>query len=240
MNPSDLESAIRKILTAPGVDLNSISAKVVRKRLQVVVPSMTSEWMKDNKKAINAVITEIYQSVNEAASASSSGDTNGVHEEGDVEGVGEEEEEGEEELESSPKRPAKKRQKKSGQEKSDAEYARQLSNELNGRARSSRGTTGKPRTNASRKGGPGKRKKPLTADTVNSDEDRSDVDSTLGKKRKSRGGGGGAKGGFSKEYNLRYGFRRDAVRENTPNSMLTVASLWSRCLVSRGSRVLRP
>jgi upstream activation factor subunit UAF30 len=241
MNPSDLESAIRKILTTPGVDLNSISAKVVRKRLQALVPSMTSEWMKENKKAINAVITKTYQSVNGAASASSSGDTNGVHEEGDVEGVGEEEEEeGDEELGSSPKLPAKKRQKKSGQEKSDAEYARQLSNQLNGRARSSRTTSvGKPKTNAGRKGGPGKRKKPLTADTVNSDEDRSDADSTLGKKRKSRGGGG-AKGGFSKEYNLRYGFRQDAAHENTPNLILTAASLWSRCLALRGSRVLRP
>jgi len=78
-----------------------------------------------------------------------------VHEEG---GVGEEEGEGEEELESSPKRPAKKRQKKrNGQEKSDAEYARQLSNELNGRQRSSRSTIGKPKSNVGRKGGPGKR-----------------------------------------------------------------------------------
>lgn len=212
MSPGDLEPAIRKILTAPGVDLNSISAKVVRKRLQGVDPSLTSEWMEENKKTINAVIREIFLSVNEAASASSSGDTNGVHEEGDVDGVAE----GEEELESSPKLPAKKRQKKSGQEKSDAEYARQLSNELNSRARSSRNTVGKPKTNTSRKGGAGKRRKPLTADTVNSDEGGSDADSTLGKKRKSRGGGGGgAKGGFSKEYNLRYGFRWDAVREVT-------------------------
>lgn len=210
MNPSDLEHAIRKILTAPGVDLNSISAKAVRKRLQTVVPSVTSEWMEENKKAINVVIRVVFQSVNEVASASSSGDANGVHEEGDAEGVAEEEGEGEEGLESSSKRPAKKRQK-TGQEKSDAEFARQLSNELNGRQRSSRSTVGKPKTNASRKGGSGKRKKPLTANTVDSDEDGSDADSTVGKKRKVRsggggGGGGGAKGGFSKEYNLRYGF----------------------------------
>ena len=214
MNPNDLESAIRKILTAPGVDLNLISAKVVRKRLHAVVPSLTSEWMEENKKAINGVIREIFQSVNEAASASSSGDNNGMHEGGDVDGVADEEVEGEEDLGGSPKMPAKKRQKKSGQEKSDAEYARQLSNELNARQRSSRNTVGKPKTSARGKGGPGKRKKPLTADTVNSEEDGSDADSTLGKKRKSRGGGGGgAKGGFSKEYNLRCDFHQNPARE---------------------------
>ena len=218
MNPSDLEPAIRKILTAPGVDLGSISAKVVRKRLQAVVPSLTSEWMEENKKAINTVIRDIFQSVNEVASASSSGDTNGVHEEGDVEGAGEEEGDGEEGLEGSEKLPAKKRQKRSGQEKSDAEYARQLSNALNGRARSSRSNVGKSKTNANRKGGSGKRKKLLTADTVDSDEGGSDADSTLGKKRKARGGGG-AKGGFSKEYNLRYGFHQDTARDITPNAI---------------------
>ena len=240
MIPSDLEPAIRKILTASGVDLNSISAKVVRKRLQTVVPSLTSEWMEENKKVINGVIRDVFQSVNEAASASSSGDTNGVHEEGGVEGMAEGGGEGGEDSESSPKLPAKKRQK-TGQEKSDAEYARQLSNELNGRPRSSRSTVGKPKTNASKKGGSGKKKKPLTANTVNSDEDRSDADSTLGKKRKARGGGGGgAKGGFSKEYNLRYGSRQDAARGITPNTTRIAASLWLRCSVLRDSHVLRP
>ncbi|KAF9788472.1 hypothetical protein BJ322DRAFT_635606 [Thelephora terrestris] len=198
MVPLDLEPAIRKVLTAPGVDLNLISAKAVRKRLQSMDPSLTYEWMKENRGAIDAIIGEIFQSVSEAASASGSGDANGVHEDEDAEGAAEEEGEGEEGLRGSPKRPAKKRQKKSGQEKMDAEYARQLSNELNSRSRSSRSTV---RPGAGKKGGSGKRKKPLTADTVNSDEDGSDQGSTVGKKRKARGGGG-AKGGFSKEYNL--------------------------------------
>lgn len=238
MNPSDLEPAIRKILTAPGVDLGVITAGAVRKRLEAVVPSLTSEWMKENKKATNAVIKEIFQSVNEPASASSSGDTNGVHE-----GIAGEDGEGEE-LDGSVKLPAKKRQKKTGQEKSDAELARQLSNELNGRQRSSRKSVGNSKTNASRKGSSSKskRKKPLTADTVNSDEGGSDVDSAVGKKRKSRGGGGGgggAKGGFSKEYNLRYGSHREAIREITPNITLIAANLWPRCSVLRGSRAPR-
>ena len=202
MIPRDLEPAIHKVLTAPGVDLNLISAKAVRKRLQTLDPSLTYEWMKDNRKDIDALIGEIFQSVNEAASASGSGDANGVHEDADAEGAAEGE--GEEELEGSPKRPAKKRQKKNGQEKSDAEYARQLSNELNSRSRSSRSTVGKSKTNVGKKGGSGKKRKPLTADTVDTDEDGSDVDSAVGKKRKARGGGG-AKGGFSKEYNLRCG-----------------------------------
>ena len=202
MIPRDLEPAIRKILTAPGVDLNSISAKAVRKRLQALDPSLSYEWVKENREAIDSIIAEIFLGVNEAASASGSGDANGMHEDADAEGAAEEE--GEEELEDSTKRPAKKRHKKNGQEKSDAEYARQLSNELNSRSRSSRSTVGKSKTNTEKKT-PGKKRKPLTADTVDSDEDGSDAGSTVGKKRKSRGGGG-AKGGFSKEYNLRYGF----------------------------------
>jgi upstream activation factor subunit UAF30 len=241
MIPRDLEPAIRKVLTAPGVDLNQISAKAVRKRLQAMDPSLTYEWMKENREAIDGIIGEIFQSVNEAVSVSGSGDTNGVHEDADVEDAAGEDGEGEEELESSPKRPAKKRQKKNGQEKADAEYARQLSNELNSRSRSSRNTVGKPKTKASKKGGSGKKRKPLTAATVDSGEDGSDADSTVGKKRKARGGsGGGAKGGFSKEYNLRYGFRRYAVREITLNPTPIAASLWPRCSGSRGFPVLRP
>lgn len=218
MIPRDLEPAIRKVLTTPGVDLNLISAKAVRKRLQALEPSLTYEWMKENREAIDTIIGEIFQSVNEAASASGSGDANGVHEDADAEGTAEEEGDGEEELESLPKRPVKKRQKKKkGQEKSDAEYARQLSNELNSRSRSSRNAIGKPKTNAGKKGGSGKKRKPLTADTVDSEEDGSDADSTVGKKRKSRGGGG-AKGGFSKEYNLRYGSLQPyAIRVIAPN-----------------------
>ena len=239
MIPRDLEPAIRRVLTAPGVDLNLISAKAVRKRLQAQDPSLTYEWMKENRGAIDAIIGEIFQSVNEATSTSGSGDANGVHEDADAEGAAEAEGDGEEELESSPKRPVKKRQKKNGQEKSDAEYARQLSNELNSRSRSSRSAVGKPKTNGGKKGGSGKRKKPLTADTVDTDEDRSDADSAVGKKRKSRGGGG-AKGGFSKEYNLRCGFQLSAVCETTPDPSSSTASLWPRCSVSRGSRVHRP
>jgi len=204
MIPRDLEPAIRKVLTTPGVDLNLISAKAVRKRLQALDPSLTYEWMKENREDIDTMIAEIFQSVNEAASVSGSGDANGVYDDASAEGAAEEEGDGEEEVGSSPKRPAKKRHKKNGQEKSDAEYARQLSNELNSRSRSVRTVAGKSKTNAGKKSGSGKRKKPLTADTVDSGEDGSDADSTVGKKRKSRGGGG-AKGGFSKEYNLRYG-----------------------------------
>lgn len=200
MSPRDLEPAIRKVLTAPGVDLNLISAKAVRKRLQAIDPSLTHEWMKENREAIDAIIGEIFQSVNAEVSASVSGDTNGAYEDEDADGAADEGE-GEEESEDSPKRPAKKRQKKNGQEKSDAEYARQLSNELNSRSRSSRNAAGKSKVNTGRKSGSGKREKPLTADTVDSGEDGSDADSTVGKKRKARGGGG-AKGGFSKEYNL--------------------------------------
>lgn len=239
MIPRDLEPAIREVLTAPGVDLNLISARGVRKRLQALDPSLTYEWMKENKVAIDEIIGEIFQSVNEAASASGSGDANGVYEDADAEGAAEEEGEGEEESSNSPKRPTKKRQKKNGQEKSDAEYARQLSNELNSRSRSSRSTLGKPKTSAGKKGGAGKKRKPLTADTVDSDEDGSDADSTVGKKRKARGGGG-AKGGFSKEYNLRYGFQPHAIRGIVPNPALSVANLWLRCSASRGSPALRP
>ena len=235
MIPDDLEPAIHKVLTAPGVNLNQISAKAVRKQLQALDPSLTHEWMKENRQAIDVIIAEIFQSVNESASVPGSGDANGVYEDASAEVEGGD---GEEELESPSKRPAKKRQKQNGQEKSDAEYARQLSNELNSRSRSSRTAVGKSKTNVGRKAGSGKKRKHLTADTVDSEEDGSDAGSTVGKKRKARGG---AKGGFSKEYTLRYGFQPYGVRmESHLNQNLTVASPWPRCSVSSGSRVLRP
>ena len=84
--PCDLEPAIRKVLTTPGVDLNLISTKAVRKWLQALGPPLIYEWMKKNRKAIDGVIGEIFQSVNEATSASGSGNANSMHEDADAEG----------------------------------------------------------------------------------------------------------------------------------------------------------
>lgn len=184
-----LEPKIRAILTAPGVDLTTISAKRVRKQLMEENSALTADVVKDNKEEIDGLISQVFQEVNtdQQESEDDGGSQSNKRKKGgdDEEGDGDEDDEEEE-------APKKKKAKK-GQEKSDAKLARKLSNEINGRAT----RAGKSRSNGTSKKG-GRTKKSAT--TVDSDDEGDDAE---GGKKKKRGGGGG-KGGFGKEYGLRY------------------------------------
>ncbi|KAF8653290.1 hypothetical protein AX16_003992 [Volvariella volvacea WC 439] len=189
-----LEPKIREILSSPGTDLTTISAKRVRRQLTERDPSITEEFTRENKKEIDVIIARVYGEVNNEAkgddvdsagpSESRKRKKEGEDDEGEDEAEGDNVEENEED--DTPPPPPKKPKKSSKKEQdADAEVARQLSNEINGR--SSRRNTGK----AAKKGGRSKK----SAATVDSDDDS---DGEGGKKKKR----GGAKGGFAKEYTL--------------------------------------
>lgn len=209
---STLEPQIYQILSAPGTDLTTISAKRVRRQLVELEPSLTSEYLKENKDQVDAVIASVFEQVSAAQQAGGSQASEELplvnnaesrkrkqndNDSGDVK----EEEDGDEEVETPPPKKAKKAGK-NGREISDAELARKLSSEINSR---SRRTADKPRraTNVAAKKGSKARK---SAATVDSDDDSDDGGSKKKAKPKKRNtdGSGGAKGGFAKEYDLRY------------------------------------
>ncbi|KXN85298.1 Upstream activation factor subunit spp27 [Leucoagaricus sp. SymC.cos] len=168
-----LEPEIRAILSAPDVDLRTISAKRVRKQLMEENSALTPDVVKENKEEIDTLISQVFEEVSRAQQDSEDEDDTQTNKRKNHEDAGEE-------------APVKKK-KKSGQEESDAKLARKLSNEINGRA--TRGA-GKSRSNGTAKKG-GRAKKSVT--TVDSDDDGDEE----GGKKKRRGGGG-----FGKEYNL--------------------------------------
>jgi upstream activation factor subunit UAF30 len=183
-----LEPQIREILSAPGTDLTTISAKSVRRKLLELEPTLTAEFLKEHKEEVDAVIGRVFEVVSaeaggvEAPTEPKHKRVNGtVKEEEVVENVEDEDKE-------VPSPPPKKTKRSAKKALSDAELARQLSNQINGRARRSAATNGS---------GTRKKRAHKSADFVDSD---SDGDHSTKKKRKS---GGGAKGGFAKEYSLR-------------------------------------
>ncbi|THH33100.1 hypothetical protein EUX98_g1160 [Antrodiella citrinella] len=174
---SKLELRIRAILQSPGIDLATISAKRVRKRLIEEDPGLTSDVVKENKEDIDRVIATVYEEVSAEQQAEA---------EAADEDRGEEEEEAEDQDDTaevaSTSKPAKKRKRsrKTGSELSDAELARQLSSELNGLPRSAKKATPSKKRGTKRK----------SAEVVDSDGEGD------GERPKKRGGG------FSKEYTL--------------------------------------
>ncbi|KAG5733862.1 Upstream activation factor subunit spp27 [Termitomyces sp. T112] len=202
-----LENPIYKILSAPHTDLTTISAKSVRRQLIKGDPYITPEFMRDNKEEVDIVIGRVFERVN----AQQGEESNDVEDRPESRKRKQDEELGEEELgeeevdddeiEAAPV--PKKAKKASKNELSDAELARQLSNELNGRSRrtSAKPTKARGSTNgAMRKGGRTKK----SAETVDSDDDSEDGDERKSKKKSksSRSSSGGAKGGFAKEFLL--------------------------------------
>ena len=166
---------IKAILTAPGVDLTTISAKRVRKRLIEEVPGLTPEVARELKEEIDPVIAAVFHAVSEPQ------DEEDADEE-EPTAKRKHEDDGEEEVEA-PRSKSAKRSKK--EVSTDEEIARKLDQELNSRQRSSR-------SGAKPKKTPGKRsKKVKSAETIESDGEGGD-------KPKKRGGGG-----LSKEYALR-------------------------------------
>lgn len=210
MSIESLEPRIRAIFSAPGTDLETISAKRVRKQLAKQDPSLSEDWMRDNKGPVDALIASVFEEVSgvQTRDSQNGGDhgggagddvdwkENGVSEVG--EGVGEED------AGAGPSSPSQKLKKsKTKAELADAEYARQLASEINGSTRASRSgkaPSAKPKKGASRTPKKDKKSAERVVDSdVDSDEEQGSV-----KKRakKSGGGGGGAKGGFQKEFML--------------------------------------
>lgn len=178
-----LKEPITRILSAPGVDLETISAKRVRKQLlQDASLGLTSEGLKVRREEVDKLITQIYEAVSQEA-ASDDGSKRKREDEGDGDDEPVSEPSGNAEEEPKP-RPKKKGKKTV--EQSDAELARKISSEINGRSRRAAASPKKS-----------KRRVMKSSAIVDSEDDGDDVE---GKKKKR---GGGAKGGFAKEFTLR-------------------------------------
>ncbi|KAI0753063.1 SWIB-domain-containing protein [Daedaleopsis nitida] len=176
-----LEPTIRQILSSPGIDLATISAKRVRKQLLELVPSLPPAIFRDSdkKEQVDAIIAKVYGQV----SASNADDDD------DVSPKRKREDASDGETSAPPK---KSKKVKSKQEQTDAELARQIQSELNSRGRSSRAASSKTKANGTKRGA---KKGPKSSATVNSDGEQGSGEDDA--KPKKRGGG------FKKEYALR-------------------------------------
>jgi upstream activation factor subunit UAF30 len=194
-----LEPRIYQILSAPGTDLTTISAKRVRRHLLELEPTLIPEFLRENKVAVDEVIASVFERVSGQVSveADEAGQKIGRKSRRDRE---EDDEAFQEDYtgddggggERSPL--PKKSKKGSKQEQADAELARKLSSEINGR---STRTSGKGRGSVAKRGPRGKK----SAATVDSDDDIQEEGGRKAKKRSANGSG--AKGGFAKEFTLR-------------------------------------
>lgn len=185
LDVSQLEDQIRGILQAPGVDLATISAKRVRKRLLELDPSLTVDIVKENKDEIDGLISTVFEQVSAESQGYGDGEEGGDSDSGEQSKRKRSGHDDDEVME--PSTPPKKKRKAKKQELSDAELARQLSTELNSRSRSSRAVAGPSKGKAN---GARKKKNAKSAATVDSDAE----DGESKPKRK---------GGFTKEYELR-------------------------------------
>ncbi|KAG8221309.1 SWIB-domain-containing protein [Butyriboletus roseoflavus] len=201
LNLEALEEPITRILTAPGTDLSTISARRVRKALlgdpQYAFLRLTPELLKTRRADVDQVISRIFELVNQAAtSGGSKRKWKEEDEEDGVDGAGE----GDEQLPTEPSedveevedtKPPKKKKGKRSVEESDAALARKLSTEINSRSR--RGAVLAAGASSPRKP---KRKPKKSAETVDSGEEDDEDGEAKPKKRSV------AKGGFAKEYTL--------------------------------------
>lgn len=186
---SALAPQVHQILSAPGTDLTTISAKSVRKALLQMNPDLTPDFFKENKPKVDSIIRTVFEEFNDTGDAEEKGDvaesSSRRHSDEDDADAAEDEDE---------KPPSRvKKAKKNNDTSDDAELARKLSSEINGRSRRSTGAPSKA------KRANGKKKKAKSAEEVDSGDDSADAG---GAKRKKRSGG--AKGGFAKEFYLRF------------------------------------
>lgn len=196
-NLEDLRGPVTSILTTPGVDLSTISAKRVRKELLAdTTLGLTARELKERRTEVDFLISKIYESISrqEQGDESKRKREEDIDEEGleheDQEDVTEEQDTGEEPAEDDEKPPPPKKNKSAKQNvDADAELARKISSELNSRSRrsASNGASATPK----------KRKTKKSAKIVDSGDE--DDDEEKPKKKRS----GGARGGFAKEYMLR-------------------------------------
>ncbi|KIK81680.1 hypothetical protein PAXRUDRAFT_747023 [Paxillus rubicundulus Ve08.2h10] len=194
-----LQAPITRILSAPGVDLTTISAKRVRKTLiedpQYAGLGLTAEAMKERRIEVDQVISRVFGTVNRAA-ANDGLKRRREDEDEDEWDAGDEpvdaSEDSEEAQVQTKAMTPKKRKGKKTVEESDAELARKLSTQINSRSR--RGPSNAAVSSPKK----AKRKPKKSAKTVDSgDEDDDDGGGEVKKKKR-----GGAKGGFAKEYTL--------------------------------------
>ncbi|KAI0343733.1 SWIB-domain-containing protein [Trametopsis cervina] len=176
LNVHKYEGQIRAILQAPGVDLSTISAKRVRKQLLEQNEELSPELVKTYKEDLDTLIGQIYEQVS-AGSVAEEDDDSAEH------GKRKRNEE-------SPNATSKVKKVKKETKKepglSDAQLAKQLSHELNGRDRGTRASSSaKPKVKRARK--------TKSSATVDSDGEGGAGDGEDKPKRR---------GGFSKEYTL--------------------------------------
>lgn len=203
---STLEPQIYQILSAPGTDLTTISAKRVRRQLLELDSTLTVDFIKDNKDDVDAVIASVFEKVSAPNGVGGSQDVEESvsrkrkQEEGETEdGDQDDEDEGVDDEETTP--PPKKAKKAVKKELSDAELARKLSSEINSRSRRSAGR-GRVALNGNAKKGTRAKK---SVEIIYSDDDDDGANETRKPKPKRKSTTGGtAKGGFAKEYALRY------------------------------------
>lgn len=186
-----LEPQIRAILTAPGTDLSTISAKRIRKQL-LEDGSAPSAFIREHKHAVDEFIADVFRRLSEEGGGPGGDEDEADDDVGDKrkrdEEYGEEDggadgQEEEEEVE----RP-KKKTKASRAEIDDEEYARQLSNELNARSRPSRSGASATTSRGRGRGrgganGTKRSRKVKSAETVNSGDEGEN-----GEPKKKRGG----------------------------------------------------
>ncbi|KAI0645286.1 SWIB/MDM2 domain-containing protein [Trametes meyenii] len=180
---ASLEPKIRAILTAPGTDLATISAKRVRKELLDQDPSLPAEVVKEKKAEIDAIIAEVYEEVSGARNPSADANDSDL---GGKRKRAHDASEGEDE----PPAPKTKKSKQK-QGLTDEEVARRLSDEINGPARTSRAASSKTKADGAKRGG---KKGPKSSAVVASDAEEGESGEEA--KPKKRGGG------FKKEYTL--------------------------------------
>ncbi|PPQ88443.1 hypothetical protein CVT25_011569 [Psilocybe cyanescens] len=207
-----LEPKIHQILSAPGTDLTTISAKRVRRQLLEIDPYVTAEFLKEHKEEVDAIIAAVFERVSGGQGTEAEAETNsdGVEstleektsksrkrkQEDDDEAPDEDYEDTK--VKQSPPQKKSKKASKNGRELSDAELARKLSSEINGRSTRT-GAKARGSTSAAKKSTRAKK----SAATVDSGDDSDD--GTRKKSRKKAASSGtstGAKGGFGKEFAL--------------------------------------
>lgn len=193
-----------RILTAPGVDLSTISAKGVRQKLlEDTALGLTARGLKERRTEVDAMISSIYEDVSRQAQTDESKrkreeetdagtEQEEATEEQDDQDDAAEEQDAEASEEDDVKPPTKKKKGAAKSvEEADAELARKLASQLNSRSR--RGTSNGASAT------PKKRKTKKSAAVVDSGAEDEDEDEEKPKKKR----GGGARGGFAKEYILR-------------------------------------
>jgi chromatin remodeling complex protein RSC6 len=234
-NLEDLEGPIMRILTAPGVDLSTISAKGVRQKLlEDSALGLTPRGLKERRTEVDTMISNIYEGVSRQAQT----DESKRKREEETEKGSEQEDRGEEATEEQDdqdddteeqdaeayeeddvKPPTKKKKGAAKSvEEADAELARKLASELNSRSR--RGTSNGASAT------PKKRKTKKSAALVDSDAEDDGEDEEKPKKKRS----GGARGGFAKEYILRCFKCPPVLRLLLPCDILIFSSFYSESL----------